>query len=249
MFDAVSSDFVSKSFGFGETPVELYKDPKDALEQTGMGNESAIEANLWLPFAAKEYNLSTDIRDYVLVPVPVLYTELPNTNGDSVTLKEFLRFDTEYGMQAFKTFRGKGCYLEHANKIHKEAKGVILDVFMRPLKRFGGGKYYKVVELMAYDRTKDPALVNSILAGENNAYSVGFYFKSYNCSICGANVGQGANSKPCTHTYPRRPTSINPQNRLVYRQCRDIVGFETSSVANPSYIAAIGPHLLDPSNI
>lgn len=249
MFESVSKEYISQSFGFGETPIELYKDPKGSTQKAGMSNEAMTESNLWLPFAAKKYELSTDLRDYVLVPVPVMYTEIPNTNGDSVTLQEFLDFNPEHGMQAFKTFRGKPCHLEHDNKVISRAKGVILDVFLRPLKKFGGGKYYKLVELMAYDRTKDRDLVNDILSGEHNAYSVGFYFKSYSCSVCGAKVGQGLNGKPCSHTYPRRPTYKNPQNRLVYRQCQSIVGFETSVVANPSYITAIGPHLLDPSKV
>lgn len=248
-FEPVSKDFISQCFEFGEPPVELYKDPAAATKQAGMSQESMAECNLWLPFAAKKYQLSSDIRDYVLVPVPVMYTDIPNTNGDSVTLSEFLDFNPEHGMQAFKTFRGKPCHLEHDNKVIERAKGVILDVFLRPLRKFGGGKYYKLVELMAYDRTKDPELVNQILSGQHNAYSVGFYFKSYTCSICGAHVGQGMNSKPCDHTYPRRPTYKNPQGRLAYRQCKSIVGFETSVVANPSYITAIGPHLMDASRM
>ena len=244
----VSKEFISQSFGLGETPVELYKDPQAAAQKAGMAQGGIIEANLWLPWAAKEYNLSTNIRDYVLVPVPVMLTDIPNTNGDSVTLREFMRFDTSLGQQAFKTFRGKPCHLEHANKDIKDAKGVILDVFVRPVRKFGGGKFYKLVELMAYDRTKDPELVRSILKGENNAYSVGFYFKAYTCSICGAVVGQGLGSKPCAHTFPRRPTYKQLDGRLVYRQCADIVGFETSVVADPSYVSAIGPHLIDTSS-
>ena len=135
--------------------------------------------------------------------------------------------------------------VHNCNKDPRKAKGVILDVFLRPLKKFGDGKYFKLVELMAYDRTKDPLLVNSILNGENNAYSVGFYFKSYTCSVCGQHVQQGAPA--CTHTFPRRPTLRNESGKLVYRQCHTITGFETSVVANPSYVVAVGPHLMDAS--
>lgn len=243
----VSKEFISQSFGLGEAPIEMYANPEQAAQQAGMSSERTIEAALWLPWAARAYNLSTDIRDYVLVPVPVMITGMPNTNGDSVTLKEFLRFDPKLGQQAFKTFRGKPCHLEHANQDITAAKGIILDVFIRPMRKFGGGKYYKLVELMAYDRTKDPLLVKSILGGENNSYSVGFYFKSYSCSICGATVGKGLNTKPCQHTFPRRPTYAQPDGKLAYRMCQDIEGFETSVVANPSYVSAIGPHVMDAS--
>ncbi len=245
----VSDDFIAQAFGLGGPAVELYKDPEGGIKKLGMSMEASAECNLWLPAAAKVYKLSPNIRDYVLVPVPVMLSDIPNTNGDSVTIQEFLRFDPELGMQAFKSFRGMPCHREHANKVIEDAKGVILDVFLRPVKKFGNNTYYKLVELMAYDRTKDPLLVNSILSGEENAYSVGFYFKHYVCSVCGAKVGQGLNSKLCGHTQPRRPTYKNDQGRLVYRQCGNIKGFETSSVFNPSYVAAIQKNYMDPSKL
>lgn len=243
----VSEQFLAQAFGFGERPIEMFKNPEQKLRDAGLNSEYTIEASTWLPHAAKVYNLSTDISDYVLVPVPVMFTDMPNTNGDSVTIKEFMRFDPEMGQQAFKTFRGKPCFEEHKNKVLPDAKGVILDVFLRQVKNFGRGKYFKLVELMAYDRTKDPLLVNSILTGENNAYSVGFYFKSYVCSICALHVVQGG--KACDHTFPRRPTYQQADGKLVYRQCQTIVGFETSVVLDPSFTCAIGPHVIDVSTV
>ncbi len=244
------TDFSSQSFSIGGNAIEMNKYKVDDVVQKLSGDSShSIEANVWLPYAAQVYNLSRDMRDYVLVPVPVMNTELPNTNGDSVTLKEMLRFDPEVGMQSYKTFRGKPCHLEHDNRDWTKAKGVILDVFLRPLRRFGSGRYWKLIELMAYDRTKDPMLVNSILSGENNAYSVGFYYKSYTCSICGKTVGQtkfGA-SEACDHTFLRKRPYALTDGRLAYRQCHDIRGFETSVVADPAYKIAIGPHVMNPT--
>ena len=242
-------NFISTSFGMGDNAIELNKYKVDDVVQKLSGDSAhRIEANSWLPFAAHEYNLSTDIRDFVLVPVPVLNSELPNTNGDSVTLADLLRFDTEMGMQAYKTFRGKPCHLEHDNRDPAKAKGVILDVFLRPIKQFGNGKYYKVIELMAYDRSKDPLLVNSILSGENNAYSVGFYYKSYTCSICSKTVGQTkfGTTSACEHTMLRKKPYQMQDGRLAYRQCHDIRGFETSVVADPAFKIAIGPHVMNP---
>lgn len=232
------------AFGLGETPVELNKDPAGSLEQVTGNPGASLEANLWLPAAAKHYNISPNIRDYVLVPIPSMISDMPNTNGDSVTIQEFLRFDPKLGMQAFKTFRGKPTHYEHNNKDISKAKGVILDAFLRPLKGFGNGKYWKLVLLSAFDRTKDPMLVNSILTGENNAYSIGFYFQAYTCSICGHNCGAGGSSSPCEHTVPRKPT-YELNGRLAYRQCRNIVGFENSVVASPAYVSAISPTFMN----
>lgn len=233
---------VSQSFGFGETPIQLTTNPEQKLNQISGEQGASLEANLWLPYAAREYRLSQNIRDYVLVPCPVMISSMPNTNGDSVDIEELLKFDTKMGMQAFKSLRGMPCYLEHDNRDITKAKGVILDVFLRPLKGFGNSKYWKIVALLAYDRTKDPLLVNSILTKETNAYSVGFYFQAYTCSICGVRVGKGGVSTPCSHTSPKKPT-YDFQGKLVYRRCHDIKFFETSSVGSPAFVIAVGPHV------
>ena len=241
-------EYISQSFGVGGTPIELNKHKlSDVVPKLADDASHSIEANTWLPFAASVYKLSRDIRDYVLVPVPVMISELPNTNGDSVTLKEMLKFNPDMGMQAFKTFRGKPCHQEHDNRDHSRAKGVILDVFIRPIRKFGNGRYYKLVELMAYDRSKDPLLVNSLLSGENNAYSVGFYYKSYTCSICGKTTGQTkfGSAETCDHTFLRRKPYATPDGRLSYRQCHDMLGFETSVVADPAFKIAVGPHIMN----
>lgn len=243
--------FVSQSFSFGEKPVALHKNKlSDVITKISDNtlDGRSIEANLWLPYAAHAYDLSRDIRDYVIVPVPVMWTSIPNTNGDSVSLSEFMKFNPSMGMQAFKTFRGKPCHLEHANKDIKKAKGVILDVFMRPIKKFGKGKYYKLVELMAYDRSKDSQLVDSILAGENNAYSVGFYYNAYSCSVCNHAVGVSSN-QPCSHTRIRMKPYLDKQRRVVYRQCMDVIGFETSVVKNPAFISAVSDIVHNPRNL
>lgn len=247
-------EFASTSLSIGTSPLEMFKfkgkrETEDALKSVGYGESgSNIEANLWLPAAAEQYRLSKDMRDYVLIPVPILFSDIPNTNGDSLSMAELLRFDPELGQQMFKTFRGKPTFYEHDNQDITKSKGVILDAFMRPLRNYGKGKLFKLVELLAFDRTKDPILVNSILSGENNAYSLGFYFKSYKCSICGQRFGAGGLRNPCTHTAPKRPTYRQADGRLAYRMCEYARGFETSVVASPAYIPAISNIVMDLRN-
>lgn len=249
--------FHSTSFSIGDT--------KSALDMLRFGNDregssainqlsaqhggSNIEANLWLPFAAKELRISPNLRDYIVIPVPILISDMPNTNGDSLSIGELLRFDPNLGMQMFKTFRGKPTFLEHDNEDHTKAKGVILDAFIRPLKGFGNGKYWKLVLLLAFDRTKDPMLAAAIASGENNSYSLGFYFKSYTCSICNQRFGQGGLKTPCSHTKPKRAPYRMPDGRLAYRRCEFANGFETSAVANPAYVIAINSNAVDLSKL
>lgn len=142
------------------------------------------------------------------------------------------------------TYVAYNVVVHNCNKDITRAKGVILDAFLRPVPF--NQKYYKIVLLLAYDRTKDSALANSILSKESNAYSVGFYYSSYRCSICGTHVGKGINVKPCSHTQLGRPTYQQGDGRIVYRQCENATGFECSAVNTPAFVSALGPHVYDP---
>ncbi len=249
---ACASDMISHSFGLGFKPMELNTLSPHTNEiplsggVSGTGTSERIsDCNYWLPYAAEHYHISRDIRDYVLVPVPAMFSDLPNTNGDSLSLGELLRFIPDYGMQMYKTFKGQPTHEEHQNKDITQAKGVILDCFLRPIAF--NSRYYKVVQLLAFDRTKDPELVNQILLRQQNAYSVGFYYSSYACSICGNVVGKGINLTPCEHTQLRRGTYRIPDGRLAYRKCRNGKGFECSVVRTPAYVSNIGTHVMNVS--
>lgn len=253
--EASAQEFVSHSFGLADVlPFSLERATKDAAEITlsdktsGTGHAERIsDCNYWLPYAAEHYHVSRDIRDYVLVPIPAMFSDLPNTNGDSLSLQQMLRFDPSLGMQMYKTFKGKPTHLEHDNRDITKAKGIILDSFLRPVPF--NPKYYKIVQLLAFDRTKDPLLVEQILNREHNAYSVGFYYSSYTCSICGTRVGKGINHRPCAHTQLGKPTYRQTDGQLVYRKCEQGVGFECSCVATPAYVSATGPRVFDPMGL
>ena len=230
----------SKSFSIGFAPVEAFKLEKSdnctllSKEQAG-GVARNLDVDIWLPRAAEHYHISGDIRDYVIVPVPSIITSIPNTNGDSASLAELTRFHPEFGQMAYKTWQGKPTFVEHANKDITKAAGVILDTYLRPLP--GHTKYAKLVKLLAFDRTKDSFLANQILTGKVSTYSMGMWYSSYTCPICGLRVGKG-HSKPCSHTRPGRPTYQLPDGRLGYRICENLQGFECSAVLDPAYVSA-----------
>lgn len=231
---------MSRSFAIGAPPTELssVETTKQGLALTGQqagGDARILDAHIWLPKAAKHYRLSEDLRDYIVVPVPSIITSIPNTNGDSASFAQLTEFNPEYGMMAYRTWVGKPTHVEHDNKDITKAKGVILDTYLRPLPRHP--KFAKLVKLMAFDRTKDSFLVNKILRNEVSTYSMGMWYSSYTCPICGQRVGKGI-GQPCAHTRPRRPTYQLPDGRLAYRQCEGLIGFETSVVMDPAYVVA-----------
>ncbi len=199
------------------------------------GEYITIDANFWLPLAAPIYNISPSLRDYVMVPVPIMISDFPNTNGDSVTKSDLLVFNPEYGMPAYKTFKAKPTHVEHDNHDHTKAKGVILDVYLKPLKGYGGDKHIKMVQLLAFDRTRDPVLCNNILEKRISTYSMGMYYTSYTCSVCGHTVSKANQNNICMHTKLRKPTYRMDNGKLAYRYCHNIVGFECSAVADPAF--------------
>lgn len=240
------------SFAIGQKPSELHGISNkgsvrlgDALTQAG---ERTLDANLWLPRAAEHYHISPKLSDYVIVPVPSIVSELPNTNGDSVSREELMRFKPDYGQLAYKTWVGKPTFIEHQNKDITKARGVILDVFLRRLPPNFSGGHVKVIKLLAFDRTKDPELVQAILTRKFNTYSLGMYYRQYQCSICGTTVTQN-NTRFCDHTNLRRKTYMRPDGELAYRKCQDIIGFETSAVADPAYSIATSDIVFDASKL
>lgn len=245
------SKMVSTSFSIGLPPIEAYKleKNKEGVRLSGEhveGEARILDFGVWLPRASECYRISPDIKDYVIVPVPCIITSIPNTNGDSVNLKELTRFQPEYGQMSYKTWVGKPTFVEHQNQDITKAKGVILDTFLRPIPRMP--KFAKLVKLLAYDRTKDPMLVNRLLKREVSTYSTGMYYSSYTCSVCNHRAGKGI-APPCQHTRPMKPTYQLPDGRLAFRQCESIIGFETSVVMDPAYALAQSNLITDLSKV
>jgi hypothetical protein len=236
----------------GELPI--------SAEVSGTGFAETLEANVWLGRAAEYHGLSQNISDYILVAVPAMVTRLPNTNGDSVDLKQFTAWNEPCARLAYKTWEGRPMYVEHQHS-PEWVRGLILGTFMRPTKF---KNIHKIVMLGALDRTRDPQRCNRVLKRELNTYSMGMMYSAYACSICGHIAGRGIGS-PCSHTKPRKPTYQLGDGRLAYRRCMNITGFELSLLENvggrhgqdgykqgygdPSYVSAIGDILLDPKSI
>ncbi len=199
-----------------------------------------LDFDTWLPFAAPGYHISPDPKDYIMVPVIVMPSDLPNRNKVAFPLKELIKFNPERGMQAYKTWKGKPTYLEHKNNDFTQAYGVIADSFMRKLEGWSDGKVWKVILLLAFDKTKNPDIVNAIVEGQSNSYSMGAMVSHYECSYCNAEVGK------CEHIKVDKvkggvgnPTMYELNGKLVFPNCCGIEGFETSNVDTPAYISAI----------
>ena len=96
-----------------------------------------------LSYAHRTYEISSHVEDYVLVPVPIIISDVPNANGVSFPAKSLSSFSPTHGMPHFKTWVGKPTHNEHQNKDHKKAKGIVIDSIMNPVR--GRPNFWKVV--------------------------------------------------------------------------------------------------------
>lgn len=225
------------TYGFavtGGSPVDVHREKistreiKTFVANVTNGQAQALDAYFWLPAAAEQYDLSRNLKDYVIVPnVPIILSDVPNTNGVAFPREELLKFRAAAGRLAYHTFKGKPCFVEHQNSDVSKACGVILDCYVAPITGYGKS-LVKVVELLAFDRYKNSALAEDILARRKNCYSMGAYFGSFYMS----------DGSPATQARTKEPLTVNAKDELVYKCVQDIEGFETSAVENPAYAAA-----------
>jgi hypothetical protein len=208
-------------------------DNGDVRDQ-GISEGVPMDFAQWLPYCAPVYQVSSDPRDYVMVPVIIMPSDLPNRNGVAFPLRELIKFNPELGQQAYKTWKGKPTHLDHKNEDITKAYGVIADTTLRKLVGFNEGRLWKVLSFLAFDRSKHADVCQRILDGDINSYSMGAWIAQYTCSYCDAELGK------CDHLAKNKPGEMyQKDNRLVFRNCAGIEGFETSAVETPAYISAI----------
>jgi hypothetical protein len=225
-------------------PIDVYKMEKkkseprasiEAVEKAGL----LLDFHTWLPFASQKYQISSNPRDYVLIPAISIPSGLPNRNGVAFPLDSLTEFNTEHGCQAYKTFVGKPMFIEHQNADYTKAIGVVADAALRPMTGFGNGRVWKLLKLAAVDRNKGYEVAPRLLDKTLNTFSMGSYVGRYTCGCCGATMGQ------CSHINKRNAKDFYVlDGKLVFRQVHDIVGFEYSVVTDPAFLSAAGHSLI-----
>lgn len=209
----------------GEHPIKgvSLKEVEDATVHVGW--------ELELPFAAEALHISKDPKDYLIYPVPIMYSDLPNRNGFAFPIQELVRWNVELGRQAYKGWAGMPMYKEHKSEDHKKALGMVIDTRMRRIESYGRGVFWKVMALAAIDRNKDAALAERMEKGELDTYSMGAMVEYCSCSYCGAVAGE------CQHVPESNDTvtfyTLN--GRLVYKNVHGVKPYELSVVEDPAF--------------
>lgn len=208
------------------------------LRASSIHEERSLNFTDILPFASKEYQISSDPKDYFVVPVVIFTADLPNLNCIAFPRKELVRFQPEYGCLAYETWRGKPVYSEHANKDITKSHGIIIDSFLRKTPNFGGKQgIWKVINLLAIDRTKYSQRASQVLSGQVRTFSMGAYCGDFFCPVTGLPVTQSPHFRGKLHNeFLLEP--VHGSNKLLFRNVSNIVGFETSIVDSPAFLMA-----------
>jgi len=259
-FDALDTNAVletSECAAFA--PIEMHSDDQIARSidkmAGGFGNQlfaretaktlagTVSAAPKWLPFASESYEISSDIRDYIMVPVVIAPSDIPNRNKTAFPFVELSRWSPQAGKLTYETWQGKPTHIDHINRDWRKAKGVVMDVSMSQMPG-RAGKPWKVIALCGFDRGKDAALANDILTGTRSTYSMGAMVSYYSCSVCGSCAEHGSGKKlPCGNRHvsqhgPFKTFSVDGQQVLAHYNAHDFVGFEVSSVTLPAWASA-----------
>ena len=182
----------------------------------------------WLRGASETYQISPDIKDYLITEIPIVTVGYPNRNLHCFPYEEVTYFDPRFGNFIYKTFTGKPSFADHANKNFVKAKGVHFDASLR---KVPGWDIWKIYVLVGFDRTKDPALVRSIEKGERRSYSMGAWVSYFINSI----TGQIENGSQAL----KYPKGTVHDGYLSFSNCSGCEYFETSSLPDgPADVSA-----------
>ncbi len=215
------------------------------------GAQAFLDVQRWLPLAAEKYEISKSIKDYVISPVIIFPTDIPNRNSVAFPYETLMKFNVGQGRPNYKTWVGKPTYTEHAHHDFTQAKGIVFDTYMRPLEH-AAGNIYKLIALCGFDRTKDPELANAILQGKRKSYSMGAWVSQYECAVCGDKSKPGKLNTACGHVIRGKPQIFEVAGHhipsyLIARQ--EITGFEVSSVGVPAWSSATNSKIFDMNNL
>lgn len=221
----------------------------DMDTQEGKDRFAELDFKTWIPFAAKTYNLSKHPEDYILRVTPLCPSSIPNRNGIGFPLEELIKFQPPpIARQVFKAWSGCPLHYDHDNEVHERAYGVVVDTRMSKIKGYGKGKLWKVMALVAVDKTKHPEMCQRILNNEVNTYSMGALADYFTCSYCGTK--QEDKYQACAHILPgdvtpfRVFTDFDGSRHIAFKNAHDLTPIEFSIVEDPAWTTALSDHYL-----
>ncbi len=236
-------------FGGDDTFNAYVEKHPQSMEVAKAAYQTMVTAPDWIPFAAEAYHTSNKVSDYFIIPTIIMPSDLPNRNAAAFPLAELTKFSPDIGDLAYRGWKGKPVHVEHINQDPTKAIGAVVDVSMRPLKNTS---MWKVITLLAVDRTKNVPITSAILRGERKHYSMGAMVKGHTCSVCGArgDIQKGHRTRYDGLACGTQHAALERNGQfkvfdtakggktLGFLNVYDIKPFEVSSVSVPAYVSA-----------
>jgi len=133
--------------------------------------------------ASTRYEIAEVEPDYLYLECRALTVGIPNANGDLFTLDELKRIHHAAQVPVYKTFVGKGVYINHDAKLPQNSIGVILDAEL-----IEDEKDPHVRLLIGIDRRKASDIVEGIMRGRIHSVSMGCSITHSICTYCGKKI-------------------------------------------------------------
>lgn len=202
----------------------------------GQGLYSGVLDVSYLKFCSEAYDISDDPRDYVIVDLPIVESDVPNRNMDAFGALELTSWNAVAKSPVWRTFQWAPSFQDHVNQDPKAAKGVLFDAsYLR------AGPGWNVRILWGCDRSKDQKLAAAIMSGKRNAYSMGALASFVSCS-CHGRVYDGNPANGCENIRAgKKGEIINMAGRgdvLCHDSCHGVNFVEASSVEDPAFYGA-----------
>jgi len=153
----------------------------DGIKTSGYFKFRELNLSDVLREAAKEYQISSDPSDYVIVVARAVTANVPNENRDAFHKRELLDVK-DSGIFTYETFRFAPLLEEHDyDHVLEVSGGVILDSYYDD--RIPTDE--KVLTLVAVDGVKKRGFVEALLRDRVGTFSMGCICERTRCSVCG----------------------------------------------------------------
>lgn len=210
------------------------------MRNTTTHQESTTDYHEWLPFAAREYHISPNLEDYVIVNTPMVPSDISNRNGVAFPLGELVKFRPGQNRVMYKCWAGCPTHLEHASEDMTGALGLILDTSLVPIRSHGNGMLMMVMALLAFDKNKYPERASQIMQGAVNTYSMGATCEFFTCGLTGVRLDDPAHEHRLEQEveFGVLPNMITGIPGLLFRNAHNLTAIECSTVDDPAWVPA-----------
>lgn len=210
--------------------------------------EHTLDYQQWLPSAARRYNISKNIEDYVIVNTPMIPSDIPNRNGVAFPLHELLQFrEPPVNRIVYKSWVGCPTHLEHQADDCTKALGIILDTSLVQIKNYGNGRHWMVMALLAFDKNKYPERARQIQERKVNTYSMGATCEYFTCGMSGVRLDNPAYSHRLAKAmeFDIVVDPLTYKDTLIFRNAHNLVPGECSTVDDPAWAPALSDIVFD----